>query len=212
MRLVLVRHGETTGQSSIRYYGATDVPLSPLGEAQMRCAGAALAGESFDAVVSSRLSRSRRAAALVAGAAGSPRVVAAFDEVDFGHWEGWTRDEIAARDPVNFQSWQSDPEHFQYPGGECRRAFRERVVAGLRVVLVVSTARSIVMVLHRGVIAVVLAELLDLAAAERRALQIDLGSIHVVVRNGQSWRAEILNRIDHLSRVEAAAQLAGGVS
>ena len=27
-RLILVRHGETEGQSSIRYYGVTDVPLS----------------------------------------------------------------------------------------------------------------------------------------------------------------------------------------
>ena len=35
-RLCIVRHGETAGQSSIRYYGSTDVPLSRLGEEQMR--------------------------------------------------------------------------------------------------------------------------------------------------------------------------------
>ena len=37
-RIVLVRHGETTGESSIRYYGATDVPLSDLGRQQVRAA------------------------------------------------------------------------------------------------------------------------------------------------------------------------------
>ena len=52
---------ETSGESSIRYYGSTDVPLSSLGEAQMRRVGQALAHERFDAVLSSRLRRARRA-------------------------------------------------------------------------------------------------------------------------------------------------------
>jgi broad specificity phosphatase PhoE len=82
-RLTMVRHGETTGQSSVRYYGATDVPLSALGEAQMRDAGAALAGEVFDAVYSSRLQRSQRGAMLVSGGRQRPTPLAAFDEVDY---------------------------------------------------------------------------------------------------------------------------------
>ena len=40
MRITLVRHGETTGQSSIRFFGQTDVPLSDVGREQMRRAGA----------------------------------------------------------------------------------------------------------------------------------------------------------------------------
>ncbi|MGA2411387.1 MAG: histidine phosphatase family protein, partial [Candidatus Binataceae bacterium] len=35
-RLVLVRHGETVGNSNIRYYGRTDIGLSDLGRNQMR--------------------------------------------------------------------------------------------------------------------------------------------------------------------------------
>ena len=34
-QLVLVRHGETEGESSIRYHGRNDVALSALGRAQM---------------------------------------------------------------------------------------------------------------------------------------------------------------------------------
>ena len=41
-RLILVRHGETEGESSIRYHGRTDVALSELGRAQMRLAGRAI--------------------------------------------------------------------------------------------------------------------------------------------------------------------------
>jgi alpha-ribazole phosphatase len=186
----------------VRYYGATDVPLSRVGEAQMRHAAAALAGERFDAVYASCLQRSRRGAALVAGERHVPTAVAAFDEVDFGDWEGWTREEIATRAPQEFGRWQADPEHFVYPGGECRQAFRRRVVAE---VLAGAPGERVLVVVHRGVIAVALAELLGLGAGDRRSLEIDLGSIHVLNREGGGWRAERLNAVDHLVAAAVSA-------
>jgi broad specificity phosphatase PhoE len=206
-RLTLVRHGETVGQSSVRYYGATDVPLSALGEAQMRRAGSALAQERFDAVWSSRLRRSRDGASLVAQHRLEPRPVAAFDEVHFGRWEAWTREEIASRDAEQYERWQRDPERFVYPGGECRQTFHRRVAAGLAEVLAEPAGGNLLLVVHRGVIAVILAELLHLSATERRALAIDLGSIHVLVRDARDWRAEVLNRVDHLRAMGERAEL-----
>jgi alpha-ribazole phosphatase len=199
-RLTLVRHGETIGQSSIRYYGRTDVSLSGVGEAQMRRVRAAVAGERFDAVFSSRLQRSRRSAELVAGDAAVVTPVAAFDEIDFGRWEGWTRHEIAMRDPDDFRAWQSHGESFHYPEGESRPAFRARVVAGLAEALGEPVPRGILMVLHKGVIAVILDELLRLGPERRRSLGIQLGSIHVVERR-RVWTAASLNRVDHLAGI-----------
>lgn len=195
LRLTLVRHGETTGQSSLRYYGATDVPLSADGEAQMRRAGATLAGERFTAVYSSSLCRARRGAELVTGGRCAVVALAAFDEVDFGRWEGLTRDEIAARDPQAFRDWQADPEQVVYPEGECRRAFQRRVSKALHALLDDAPGDHLLLVAHRGIIAVALAELLGLDAAARRALQIDLGSIHVMVREHGRWRAERVNHV-----------------
>lgn len=206
LRITLVRHGETTGHSSVRYYGATDVPLSPLGEAQMQRAGAALANERFDALLSSRLLRSRHGAALVARQRLEPQPLAAFDEVDFGNWEGWTREEIAARDPENYRRWQEQAESFAYPGGEHRPAFYRRVADGLGGVLADPPGQNLLVVVHRGVIAIILAELLGLTPEVRRGLEIDLGSIHVVARCPSGWQAERLNRVDHL---DAVAGLAG---
>jgi broad specificity phosphatase PhoE len=198
MRITLVRHGETSGQSSIRYYGITDVPLSDLGREQMRRAGAALAHERFDSVFSSRLSRSLEGAALVARDALRVRAVPAFDEVNFGRWEGWTRDEIAARDPDDYRAWLDSKDSFRYPGGESRSAFHSRVTMGLGHILTDHTGQHLLMVLHRGVIASILAELLGLSTPERLALAIDLGSIHVVARSEAGWQMECANRIDHL--------------
>jgi broad specificity phosphatase PhoE len=197
-RLTLVRHGETTGQSSIRYYGMTDVPLSDAGRAQMCRVRDALRDRRFDAVFTSRLSRSVEAAALIAGAQARPQAIAAFDEVNFGRWEGWTRDEIAARDPENFSAWQRDGVRFAYPDGDSRVAFHDRVAAELSALLRDAGGSDWLLVLHKGVIAVILTELLGLSADERAALAIDLGSIHVLNQTASGWQPDVLNRISHL--------------
>ncbi len=204
-RLILVRHGETTGQSSIRYYGATDVPLSPLGERQMQLTGAALAAERFAAVYSSRLRRTRHGAALVTRGAHTPVALAAFDEVHFGRWEGLTKEEIARRDPDDYRRWQANPETFAYPEGECRLAFHRRVAAGLQEMLANAPGAVLLAVVHRGVIAVALTELLALTAEKRRGLEIDLGSIHCLVRGRDGWVAERLNAVDHLDGADGAS-------
>jgi broad specificity phosphatase PhoE len=87
-RLILVRHGETEGESSIRYHGRTDVPLSELGRAQMRLAGRALetryGGVSFAGVFSSPLVRASEGARIVAGDWAPLVTIDEFAEVHFG--------------------------------------------------------------------------------------------------------------------------------
>ena len=65
-RILLLRHGETDGESSIRFHGVTDVTLSELGRAQMRSARRGLPDEAIDLVVASPLSRAWQAARIVA--------------------------------------------------------------------------------------------------------------------------------------------------
>ena len=202
MRITLVRHGETVGRSSIRYYGATDVPLSDVGREQMHLVGAALRDESFDVVFSSRLQRSAEAAELIAAGRAPVRAVAGFDEVNFGRWEGWTREEIAERDPENYRIWQQHRPDFRYPEGDSRPEFEARVRTTARDLLESAAHDSVLMVLHRGVIAVILTHLLALSPKERRRVDIGLGSIHVVRKEERRWRAETLDRVDHLQAAD----------
>jgi broad specificity phosphatase PhoE len=149
-RLVLIRHGETDGQSSVRLYGATDVDLSPEGREQMHRASRELGPEGVDVVVASPLKRSWRSAWIVGR--GTPvRIESDFREIHFGRWEGMTREEVQARDPVRYEDWQRGGESFEYPGGESVAAFRERVGRGLERLLV-TPARSALLVVHKGVI------------------------------------------------------------
>jgi broad specificity phosphatase PhoE len=197
-RLTLVRHGETEGQSSVRYHGRTDVPLSALGRQQMARARAALAHERFDAVYASTLSRSVEAAAIIADQAAGVTQVPGFDEIDFGEWEGLTVEEIRARDPERYAHWMGTRTDFQYPGGESIAAFRARVGCALHDVLAQAPPGHLLFAVHKGIIFSILIDLLQLDEAQRRELTVALGSIHVVVRANGGWQAVALDRNDHI--------------
>ena len=204
--LVLVRHGETVGMSSIRYYGATDVALSPIGEEQMARAGAALRGERFDRLIASPLSRSRRGAAIVAAALPPPppaiEVIDGLRERDFGAWEGWTREEIAERDPAGYQAWQAAGPEFRYPGGEAHAEVHARVDAALAALDLAAGGRALA-VLHKGVIKVILGALLGLDPAASSALPVALGGVHRLARPPAGpWRLLAANRVDHLGDLD----------
>jgi len=149
-RLVMLRHGETVGNSSVRFHGAGDVPLSDAGRSQVRAAARGLRQEVFDLVVASPLRRSWEAATLVAG--GAPvRIEDGLREIHFGRWEGLTAGEIERRDPVLYQEWRERAPGFEFPGGELRAEFRVRVLAAFDQIAR-SGAKSALLVGHKGVI------------------------------------------------------------
>jgi broad specificity phosphatase PhoE len=204
--IVLVRHGETAGQSSIRLWGATDVPLAPVGEGQMAKVGAALAGERFDRVVVSPLGRSRTSAQLVLAASRHPPAplasVEAFREIDFGAWEGLTEDEVARTDAVGHAAWRTLGREFRFPGGESRAEFERRVGVGVAEAFEDPLARGatrILGVLHKGVIKLAIAHLVGLSFAETQRLACDLGSIHRLERGPSGWALSTHNDVAHLS-------------
>jgi len=96
LTLVLVRHGETEGESSIRYHGRNDVVLSELGRAQMRAARREIesryGGVAFDRIFATPLSRAREGAQIIAGADASVVAIEEFIEVHFGGNPGASSD------------------------------------------------------------------------------------------------------------------------
>jgi broad specificity phosphatase PhoE len=182
-RIVLVRHGETVGESSIRFHGSGDVALSDEGRAQMRAAAAQVPGEGFGLVVASRLQRAWEAATImVPGRA--VQLEPGFCEVDFGRWEGLTREEIAARDPELFEQWQAQPAEFGFPDGEKREDFRNRVHAGLGRLLATRESSAIV-VAHKGIVREIVEKL---TGTRPESEEVGLGAVLQVTRRSDgSW-------------------------
>src|SRR5271168_247747 len=92
LTLVLVRHGETEGESSIRYHGRNDVALSALGRSQMIAAREEIESRfglnRFDHIFATPLSRAMEGARIIAGHEADIVTVEEFIEVHFGLFEG----------------------------------------------------------------------------------------------------------------------------
>lgn len=177
-RIVLVRHGETEGASSVRFHGRADVALSAEGREQARAVAAALDGQHFDLLAASPLKRAWKTA-WIAGRGAPVTLLDDLREIDFGRWEGLTKQEIEARDPVGYADWQGGAEGFEFPGGELRADFRARVEQGLETIRS-SGARSALVVAHKGVIRTLAAALgVDLSGDG----ELPLGGLVVLTRD-----------------------------
>ena len=199
-RFFLVRHGETEGESSIRYHGATDVPLSELGREQMRRAARAIAARrrqgNFGKVFSSPLVRASEGARIITreicGEPASIVTIEEFAEVHFGLFEGLTADEIRERYPKHFEVWNADrlAADYTYPEGESRANFAARVERGLERVLAIWTpdrgGEDVLLVAHRGVIRAIVRKLTGQQPV------VELGSIQILEFDGE-WRVVALD-------------------
>lgn len=203
--LILLRHGETVGQSSIRLYGATDIALSPVGEQQAARAAAALSTHRFTRVLTSPLQRARRSAEIVLGGHAAPapvEVVPAFREIDFGAWEGWTYAEAEARDPDGYRRWSSEGHAFTYPGGESRADFHARVRAAALHHLGAPREGLALAVLHKGVIKAIIAALTGQDPAAVAELPVSLGSLHRLRWHAGAWTLTATGDTAHLGDLD----------
>jgi broad specificity phosphatase PhoE len=183
-QIVVVRHGETVGQSSIRYYGATDIALSGLGADQVAAAARAIGEQRFDLVVASPLQRAWQSARIVVP--GEPiQLEPGFREIDFGHWEGLTKEEIEATDPSGYAQWRREGIEFDFPGGETRVGFRARVNAGLGRLLA-EPVRSMLIVAHKGIVRTVAERLSDAKLPDE---QPELGGYVELMRDPSNYDA-----------------------
>jgi broad specificity phosphatase PhoE len=170
--IYLIRHGQTEMNKVGRFQGRLDSPLTALGEAQARRVGArlkALAAEVGGAwaIDASPLGRTRRTAELVAEGMGlavrryDPRLA----EVDFGPWEGLTRDEIVALRP---DLAEVRAFFLRCPDGETYEALTSRARSWMDEAL--AAREHIVAVSHAGVGRLMRGLCLGLTLDEIRAL------------------------------------------
>lgn len=156
MRLLLVRHGETTWNAAGRMQGRADPGLSEAGRAQARALRPLLAGLEPESVVSSDLRRTRETLDLL-GLRGTadPR----WRETHVGDWTGRLVDELVAEDAAAYRAWLENLH--TPPGGEPWEDMRDRVVEAARALAADGVERALV-VTHGGPIRACCTALADL--------------------------------------------------
>jgi probable phosphoglycerate mutase len=146
MRVCLIRHGSTSWNEAGRIQGRTDVPLSALGQAQVRSwrIPATFVGA---ACLASPLVRAGKTARLLGLDAQQDERLA---EMDWGRFEGRTLDELRKELGQEMRELEGAGLDFRPPGGESPR----QVTAHLAICLqdVAATGRDHVLVTHKGVL------------------------------------------------------------
>ena len=131
MRIILVRHGETTWNIEGRYQGQEDTPLSERGLRQGHLLAEGLHHIPIDVCISSPLQRSYQTCKFCADLHKLP--VATDErllEINHGSWEGVLAPEIAKQFPQEFALWHTQPHLVQMPdGGESLEDVRKRARA-----------------------------------------------------------------------------------
>jgi broad specificity phosphatase PhoE len=117
----LIRHGETSWSAAGRHTGRTDIPLTDLGRCQAETLAERLAGQTFDLVLTSPLSRALETCRL-AGYGDEARLSDDLREWDYGDYEGRTTPDIRGEIP-DWTIWTSNP-----PDGETIRQVAERAL------------------------------------------------------------------------------------
>ena len=149
IRLLVVRHGESTWNAQSRWQGQADPALSPLGERQAEEAAERLADvASVAAVWTSDLVRARRTAELIASRLGveSVQPEPRLRERDVGSWSGLTREEIEARWPGYLAARRAPPDF------EGDAELLARTTAGLAAAVDGSASGDVLVVTHGGVV------------------------------------------------------------
>jgi probable phosphoglycerate mutase len=124
--IYFIRHGETDWNVERRYQGHSDTPLNDKGRAQAARNGRALKPFIDDArgvaFFTSPLLRATETLEIMREELGLARRRYALDdrliEIDLGHWNGRTYDEIAEESPGIHEQRDKEKWNFVVPGGE----------------------------------------------------------------------------------------------
>ena len=155
--IVLIRHGETAWNAERRLQGHIDIALNAEGVRQAQALAGALAGQHFDAIVSSDLQRAHQTAQALARAQVMPvHSDPALRERCFGGFEGLLYAEIEQRFPREFAAWQARDADGAMPSGarsaETFRQFYQRVIGAITRLAEQHRGQSLALVAHGGVL------------------------------------------------------------
>lgn len=154
----LLRHGEVEGGSC--YRGITDDPLSATGWKQMhnKLSGAPA---HWDIIISSPLSRCHAFAKALADKRQLTFIsTSAFQEINFGDWEGKTAAQINITDNQLLTLFYSNPVDYPPPNSEPFMQFQQRVLQAWIELHETHHGKRILLITHAGVIRVILANIL----------------------------------------------------
>jgi broad specificity phosphatase PhoE len=200
-RIILVRHGHVDWLMPERFRGRAELPLSSRGRRQaVVAAGYIAASWKPDAVYTSPLGRCRETGAAIAAPFRlEPQPIDGLSDIDYGEWQGLTRDQAKEHWPDETELWFRVPHLAAIPGGETLAVVLSRASAALRDVLRHHPDQTVVLVGHDSVNRVLLLFTLELPLSRYWHLRQDPCGINELIFDNGSFVVGSINQTQHLS-------------
>ncbi len=202
-RIILVRHGHVAWLAPERFRGRAELPLSDLGRRQAQAVARYIAATwKPDTVYTSPLGRCRdTGAAIAAPFQLEPQPIDGLADIDYGEWQGLTREEAKERWPDETELWFGTPYLAAIPGGETLAALFSRATAALRDILRRHPAGTVVVVGHDSVNRVLLLFALELPLSRYWHLQQEPCAVNEILFDNGSFVVRSMNETQHLAGI-----------
>ncbi|MFC1903572.1 histidine phosphatase family protein [Chloroflexota bacterium] len=198
-KILMVRHGETKGNSAERLWGDTDIELGAEGIRQAEQLRDRLAPEKIDFIYTSDMKRAIKTARIIASHHQLDITICPeLHELNFGKCEGLTFKEIWQRYPELMEKWPNRDLTFRYPGGESMTELNSRAIKFLSRLNKHSSEETVLVVAHNGVLHFVICHLLQIDAICWRQVRTDLASLSIIETNPNGSILTLLNDVSHL--------------
>ncbi|MEN2494383.1 MAG: phosphoglycerate mutase GpmB [Hyphomicrobiaceae bacterium hypho_1] len=172
--IILVRHTEVSSNWKKRCYGVTDVPLSNAGQAAIKSITSHLAKLQPQSIIHSGVSRTTLLAKAISLESNIHITEdKAFQELNFGSWEGCFWTDIFLSVGHDMGRLVSEPDIFSPPQGETLYSMRDRVIKAL---LRIPNGITTIVITHGGPIGAVSGTLRMISAKDWPSLVPDYGS------------------------------------
>jgi probable phosphoglycerate mutase len=201
--IILARHGHVDWLAPERFRGRAELPLSDLGRRQAQAAAGYIAATwQPEAIYTSPLSRCRDTAAVIAAPFRlQPQPTDGLLDIDYGEWQGLTRDEAQERWPDETELWFRTPHIAAIPGGETLAALLSRTSAALRDILWRHPDQTVVLVGHDSVNRVLLLFALEAPLSRYWHLRQEPCAVNELFFANGSFVIRSINQTQHLARL-----------
>lgn len=200
MRLILIRHGETDWNVTLKYQGQNQIPLNMQGRKQSELAAQRLQRTPIAAIYTSDIKRAWETADIIGEMLGlKPQPMAELREIDVGQWEGLTPEELYRRFPEHMAEYERDPARTVRLGGESYAQLQARALIALkRIEEAHNLEETILAISHGGTIRALLCHVIGLDLIYFGRMWLDNGSLTELRFKEKGWRLVRFNDAAHL--------------
>lgn len=200
MKLIIIRHGETTWNHKNRIQGVVDTRLSKRGKHQALLLGKRFSKTHIEVIYTSKLHRSiKTAQAIVKYHPHTPIIsLKELNEINWGTWEGFTLNQIKRKYPKEYAARHEDKFNVAPPKGESPADIRKRLTPFLKKILSEHKNQTVLIVGHAGVNRVMVGTILEWPDQKTAATTFKNTSVTILhLKKGKS-RMHLFNCTKHL--------------